>query len=678
MSKKGKHMANLPPYIASLPVSQQVIWRKCLPAEGAYIEFRKEEIEQSISERFEQQVWLYPARLAVKTKKYELTYTELNQTANRIAHAILERCGVGSESVVVLLDKDALFLAAILAVLKAGKFYVPLDPFNPRVRLATMMEDLQTHVMVTNSAQKALAQVLAPAGCHILNVEELDASLSTTNPDLTLSPDTLACILYTSGSTGSPKGVMQNHRNILHGIMRHTNILPICPDDRLTLLSSIGFVGAVRDTFSALLNGAALFPFDLHKEGIEELANWLRQEEITMYRSVATVFRHFVHTLRGNEVFPKLRAIKLGSETLYQSDVELYKRHFSENCILYIGMGTTETGTIAHYLIDKDTSITSQTIPAGYAVADMEILILDEEGNPLESETVGEIAVKSRYLSLGYWRSSSFTQERFLPDPYDSDTRIYRTGDVGYLLPDGCLIHLGRKDFQVKVRGYRVNIAEIERVLLDYALIKAAAVIAREDRFGVQQLVAYIVPAENQIPKENELRHFIQERLPAYMLPAAFVLLDTLPLTPTGKVDRQALPVPQKLRPELDTPFVAPRTPLEETLAALWAEALGLDQVGIHDHFLELGGHSLLATQIITQIIHTFRIDLPVRSLFEAPTIAAMALLITQYQTQQAGSEEMARMLAEIETLSEEQAQTHLSQLKEGIVRKEWEDSITL
>jgi len=277
------------------------------------------------------------------------------------------------------------------------------------------------------------------------------------------------------------------------------------------------------------------------------------------------------------------------------------------------------------------------------------------------SGDIGEIAVKSCYLSPGYWRRPDLTELAFLPDPEGGSERIYRTGDLGRMLPDGLLQHLGRKDFQVKVRGYRVEISEIELILLDFPAVKEAVVVAREDRPGDQRLVAYLVQNQQSVPTVSGLRRFLNEKLPEYMIPSAFVLLDALPLTPNGKVNRLALPPPGNARPEMDNPFVAPGTPIEVELAKMWAEVLSLDEVGIHDNFFDLGGHSLLATQVISRVINTFKVELPIKSLFESPTVADMAVVITENMAKKVGDEELALMLAELESLSDEEARKRLA-----------------
>jgi len=614
----------------SVPILRSPSWQHSFQGSrvrptNPFVEFREEEIEQSIPDRFDQIVRSYPSRIAVKSKGQVLTYAALNHGANWVARTILAERGERQEPVALLLEHGAPAVVAMLGVLKAGKFYVPLDPSHPDARTSYILEDTQAGLIVTNSRNLPLARRLARGTAHLINLDELDSSHSPEGPGLPISPDALAYIIYTSGATGQPKGVIQNHRNVLHKAMEYTNSVHVCADDRLALFYSPSTSGAVRDIFSALLNGAALFPFALKEEGLSDLAGWLIREEITIYNSVATVFRHFISTLTGEERFPKLRLVHVGSETIYKRDVELYQTHFSEGCIFVANLGSTEVSPIRQYFADKETRIAGSTVPAGYAVKDTEVLILDEDGREVGPNHIGEIAVRSRYLSQGYWRSPELTRAAFLPDPEGGDKRIYRTGDLGRMLSDGCLEHLGRKDFQVKIRGHRVEVAEIELALLDHLALKEAVVLAREGRPGDAQLVAYVVSAAQPAPTVSELRSFLSERLPDYMVPSTFVLLEALPLTPSGKVDRRVLPAPERARPGLAQAFVAPRTPAEKALAGFYAEALGLGRVGAHDNFFDLGGHSLLASQVMSRVHAAFQVELSVNSLFEAPTVAELA-----------------------------------------------------
>ncbi|MFQ5853349.1 MAG: amino acid adenylation domain-containing protein, partial [Candidatus Binatia bacterium] len=544
---------------SSIPIvshfSQQPIEGRRVRPTNPFIEFKKEEIEQSIPDRFEQIVRRYPDRIAVKTKNYTLTYDQLNKSANRMARAILAQRGEGEEPIALFLEKDAPLIAAILGVLKAGKIYVPLlDPSFPKARIASMLEDSQAGLVVTSRQNVSLARELASSRCRLMEFESVNRGVPTENLRLPVPPKALAFILYTSGSTGQPKGVVWIHRNLLHQAMAYANEYHIREQDRITLLAS-GTGNAVTNTFVALLNGATLLPFDVQTEGVTRLTSLLLQEMISICWISSPLFRNLAETLTGQEQFPHLRIIRLTSEAVYKTDVDLYKRYFSPNCILANGLSSSETGLLRTYLIDHKTDISGNEVPVGYPVEGKEILLLDNNGKKIGFNEVGEIAVRSRYLSPGYWRKPELTKAKFRPDPKGGEKRLCLTGDLGLMLSDGCLVYKGRKDFRVKVRGYGVECAEIETALLEHAAIRDAVVTALRDELREARLVAYFTPFNQLGPSVSELRRFLSERLPDYMIPPVFVKLDALPLTPNGKVDRKALPVPDSSRPELGTPF---------------------------------------------------------------------------------------------------------------------------
>jgi amino acid adenylation domain-containing protein len=651
MSDSSCHTVKLPP-------AQEVIRARCVHPAGTFVAFHKEEIEQSIPERFEAQVQQYPSRIAIHTPSHTLTYEQLNHLVTRLAGTLVHQRRPGPEPIALLLEHGAPAIAAILGTLKAGKIYVPLDPSYPPARLAYLLEDSQAAVLVTNTRNLLLARELAKTECQqLLNIDELEAPSSIKALIPWPSSESPAWILYTSGSTGQPKGVVQTHRNVLHDIRNYTNAFHLCPEDRLLLLTSSSVVDTVRTMYGALLNGAALYPLDVKEEGLAPLADWLIEQEITIYRSFATLFRHFLHTLNAERHFPHLRLLYLAGEPVYRRDVELYRRHFSADCLFVNGIGSTECLTYRWYLIDKETPIPPNHVPVGYPLEDVEVVLLDDGGKEVGPHQLGEMVVRSRYLSPGYWRRPELSQAKFLPGPHGGDERMYRTGDLGLRLEDGCLVHMGRKDFQVKVRGYRVEVGEVEAALLNVDNVKEAVVIPRADRSGDQRLVAYLVPSRRPAPTATVLRRALAAQLPEYMIPAAFIVLDTLPLLPNGKVDRQGLPAPDPTRPELETPLVAPGTAVEQTVAQIWAEVLNVKQVGIHDNFFDLGGHSLAATRIVSRVTAHFEVELPLRLLFQSPTVAEMAAVIAGYQGENLDDEELESVLAALDSPTDEDAQ---------------------
>jgi amino acid adenylation domain-containing protein len=608
------------------------------PPTHTLIDFENSAIDGSISARFEQQVARYPQSLAVVAGESQLTYTALNRLANRIARAILAHLGEGEEPVALLFEHGAFVIAAILGVLKAGKIYMPLDPTDPYTRIGSMLEDSQAKLLLTNTKQLSQARQLAQAGQRVLNCDDLDASVATGNLDLSISPETCALILYTSGSTGRPKGVLHSHRNILVDARNYTNYARLCSEDRLTLWHSCSYANSVRNMYGTLMNGATLFPYDLAIEGFTSLAAWIGAHGITVINTLPTTFRSFCQTLAPDATFPTLRVLRLGGEAINREDVKRFQRHFPPRCVLMHAMGSTETLDTRYYSITHGWHSSESKIPAGYAVPDKEVFLLDETGREIGPGQVGEIAVRRKYLALGYWRRPELTEAAFIPDPRGGEERLFLTGDLGTMLPDGCLIHMGRKDFQIKIRGYRVEVAEIEAALLGLDSIEAAAVHITTDDAGEQRLIACLVSAADTAPTVSELRRQLAETLPDYMIPSAFVFLERLPLLPNGKIDRRALPAPDHRRPALNVRYVAPHTSIESDLARIWADVLNVQPIGIHDRFLELGGHSLLATQILSRVNETFRVEFSIRALFENPTVAEMAEFIVRQQAAEADS----------------------------------------
>lgn len=615
-------------YVANSPLQRQSSSIDVDFSTNDFVEFELAETEQSISSRFEKITQQYPSQIAIKTKRECLSFDQLNKSANRIARAILQP-GEETDRIGILIEQGAAFLASMFGVLKTGRIYVPMDPSFPKDRLNQIVADSQPEIILTNSDNLTLARELAHGQGQLINVDEINLNISTENLNLPVTPDALAYIIYTSGSTGRPKGVLQNHRNVLHNCRNQSNIFRISSGDRVILLYSCSVMGAVRVIYNALMQGAGLYYVDIKNEGVTELSRVLRQEKITVYHSVASLFRHFASTLTGEESFPALRRIILGGEATLKSDVELYKQHFSSHSLMDTGIGSTEVGTMRQLTLDKETVLGRGVVPPGYPVENMTVMILDEDGNEVAAGEIGEIAVRSKYLSLGYWGKPDLTQTVFREHP-GSDERTYLTGDLGCLLPDGCLVHHGRKDFQVKVRGFRVELAEIEVALRDSGQVRETVVVGHKDTAGSTKLVAFVVPQPGAEVTRLALHNFLKSRLPDYMIPSFFVMLEALPRTPNGKIDRQALPLPDLTRPERETAFVAPRTPTEKLVADIWAEVLRVESVGIDDNFLELGGHSLFATQIVSRLRGALQKEVPLQCFFETSTVAGLAQTIEQ------------------------------------------------
>jgi amino acid adenylation domain-containing protein len=588
------------------------------------------DVERSIQQRFEAVARRYPDRVAIKTRDAVATYAQLDQVADRIAQALLAASGPEPEPVVLLVADALPGCAAIFGALKAGKAYVPFDPAWPRDRLLALTDAVAPKVIVSDRANAATAQALAGGRRRVLDVDGLPTGAAGGPMSASPGPDALAEIVFTSGSTGTPKGVMQSHRSLLHHCMRVSHALRIGPEDRVTLFASFGTGQARTVMYRALLNGAALHQRNLKREGLAGLADWLRAESISIFSSSATVFRAFVDGLPAGEAIPSLRLIRVGSEPVAAKDVERYRALFPPSCLFVNALSSTETGVIVLQLIDHDTPLDGSFVPVGYPVDGMEVQVRREDGGEAEVGETGEIVVRSRYLSPGYWHEPATNAAAFVAHRDDAGVRSYRTGDLGRFLPDGRLVHLGRTDSRVKIRGNRVDVVEVEHALREHPAVKDARVVAQPDRNGEQRIVGYVVPAERVAPSVRGLQEFLSQRLASFMVPTAFVVLDALPLTASGKVDRRRLPEPAPDRSSSMRPYVAPETSSEILLSALWSAILGVEPIGLHDTFLELGGDSLLAMRLINRVRVAFDIHGAAGFLLRAETVHEMALAIEE------------------------------------------------
>jgi len=624
-----------------------------------FIEFSRNEIEQSIGSRFQQILHRDPSRIAVKVGDQAVTYGSLNKMANRVAHALLSAGDTGSEPVAVFGGNDVGTIAAILGVAKAGKIYVPLDHSFSEAWAKFILQDTKTKIILTGSGGPTPVKSWLGSEHILIDFESLDSRWSEDNPEGTVSPDALLQILYTSGTTGQPKGVMDNHRNMLHNTMRLTNAAHIAPADRMTLVRPPSSGGGLCNLYLGLLNGSAIYPVDVKRVGLTAMADWLRREKITIFHAGAPVFRGFVQQLAGTETFPDLRMIRVGSGQLFDKDVELFKRHFP-GILLFHTFTCTESHIYRVHFLNKDSKVPPGALPVGYAVDDIDVLILDDSDNSLGVEEVGEIAIRSAYLFRGYWNNKELTDSAFVGTPDRDGRRIFRTGDLGRLQPDSCLEFLGRKDFRLKIRGHRIHAEEIELALLRLPEISQAVVAAYKDNFGDDRLVAYVTAAAKELPTISQIRNALKKWLPDYMVPSQFMILESLPLNSNGKVNRQKLPPPELDRSHLGTPLVAPTTPMESLLAKIWSEALSINSIGIHDSFFDLGGDSIIASRIVSAIGRKLPWNLALAEFYDACTIAQGAQLLAQKAPDAEQAERVAALCLKIDGLSSAEVETML------------------
>jgi len=581
--------------------------------------------EQSIPARFELLVERNADRPAVKFGDVTLSYSALNRRANRLARTIVGIQGMSNNAVAILMPQGASLIVAILGILKAAKPYVGLDPSYPISRLNYVLEDSQINTVVTNNQHIQLAAQLAADDIEVINIDAIDVKLASGNMELPISPDSLAYIFYTSGSTGRPKGVFDSHRNVLHNVLRYTNTLYIGLDDRLTLLQSSSFSGSVSSIFGALLNGACVLPFDIRQHSFAKLARWLREEKITIYHSVPAIFRAM---LANGGTFPDVRLIRLEGDQASRLHFDLFKQCFGDDCWLVNGLGTTETGLVRQFFANRDTKFRGGLLPLGYAVKDMEVLVVDENLNPVPARRTGEIAVVSEYLALGYWQNKELTERKFFLDKGKFGSRMYLTGDLGRLGVDGNLEFLGRLSGRTKVRGHTIDFAEIEIALLELNSVAEVVVQSCNHDDHGECLVAYYVPTAAPGPTVSQLRVELSLAVPDYAMPSFFVALDSLPRDANEKMDRRALPHPGSERPRLDVEYVPSRSLVQSQLIQIWEPLLKLQPVGILDNFFDLGGDSLLVLGMLLQVQEIFGVEIPGHALLPSATVEHLAHLI--------------------------------------------------
>jgi amino acid adenylation domain-containing protein len=625
-----------------------------------FIKFSRNDIEQSIGSRFQQIVDRDPSRIAIKAEDRVITYGTLNKMANRVAHSLLSASGTSNDPVAVFGGNDAGTIAAILGVFKAGKIYVPLDRSFSEAWSKFILQDSDTKIVLTGSDGLGVARSWLTSAQILIDLKSLDARWSEENPVEVVSPDALSQILYTSGTTGHPKGVMENHRNTLHNLMRLGNASHISPEDRITLVRPPSSGGGLCNLLLALLSGSTIYPVDLKQVGLTTLADWLQHEKITVFHAGAAVFRHFTQQLTGTEKFPDLRLIRVGSGQIYDKDVELFKRYFPQSLLFHI-LSCTEINTYRVHFLNRDSQVPDGALPVGYAIEDTEVLILDESGNSLGAEEIGEIAVRSAYMSPGYWNNSTLTDAVFVTDSGGPGRRIFRTGDLGRLRSDGCLEYLGRKDFRMKIRGHSIQAEEVESALLRIPGISQAAVAAYKDDYGDDRLVAYVTPTDQKAPGISHIRDELNKSLPEYMIPSKFMIIESLPLNANGKVNRQELPRPDLDRPNLYTHFSAPTTPVQSVLAKIWSEALGINSIGIHDNFFDLGGDSLIASRIVSAIGRIFPWNLTLGEFYDACTVAKAAQLLVQEAQSAERAEKVAALFMQVDGMSAAEVETMLT-----------------
>ena len=607
--------------------------------------------DRCVHQLFEQQVEQIPDAVAVVCEDEQLTYRQLNVRSNQLAH-YLKKLGVGPEVLVgICLERSVEMVIGLLGILKAGGAYVPLDPSYPRERLNFILNDAQAQVLLT---EKRLLDILLEAPVHAVCLDTDRKSIekeSIENPAGLASAENIAYVIYTSGSTGRPKGVCIMHSNAIALLYWAKDTFN--SEDLVGVLAStsICFDLSVFELFFPLSSGGKV----ILAENVLQLTDLPSAKDVTLVNTVPSAIAEL---LRIGELPESVRTVNLAGEVLKNNLVKRIYQTGKVSQVLDLYGPSEDTTYSTFTLRDGDRPAT-----IGRPIFNTQIYILDRNLQASPIGVAGEMYIGGDGLARGYLNRPGLTAEKFIPNPFSVEpgARIYRTGDQARYRSDGNIEFFGRLDHQVKIRGFRIELGEIELVLGQHPAVEEAVVIAREDVPGDKRLVGYVVASHEPTPTFSELRSFLKEKLPDYMIPTALVFLDLLPLTPNGKVDRRALPVPDSRRPDIEESFAAPRNAVEEALAEIWAEVLRIEKVGIQDNFFEVGGHSLMATQIISRLSDVFQVEIPLRQLFLYPTIAELALIIAE-KLEKTEQENVKQLLDEFEDLSDEEAERLLAQ----------------
>ena len=621
--------------------------------------------QQCFAELFTAQVEQTPDAIAAICGQEQLTYATLNQRANALAHYLHDH-NVGPDTLVALLAERGIpLLTAILAIFKLGGAYLPLDPHHPAVRVRQVLDHSKCSIVLSTRAfDPTLSQVvenMSPAmQPEIVYLEDAFYHQATENPPIGQTPHHLAYVIYTSGSTGTPKGVMVEQRGMINHLYAKIDALQLTDTDRIAQTASQCFDISVWQMLAALLVGGSvcLYPDEIAHDPTRLLTE-VERDNVSILETVPSLLRAMLDLHETEPAGrPGLHALRWLVPTGEALPADLCRRWLTlyPHCPLLNAYGPTEcSDDVAHQPIYDAPAEIESYMPIGQAVNNTQLYVFDRTLMPVPIGVVGELYVGGDGVGRGYLGDAQRTAEAFLPDPFslEKGARLYKTGDLARYRSDGTLEFLGRVDHQVKLRGYRIELGEIETVLGQHPAVRDVVVVAREDVEGDRRLVAYVVLHSEQVVSAEELLHFVREKLPDYMVPSACILMEALPLTANGKLDRRALPIPDESRPMLAVEYIAPRTPVEEELAAIWREILGLERIGIRDDFFDLGGHSLLTVRLVSQIEKQFGKRLPLAVIFQGRTIEALAEILSRQNEASPWSPEAEAQLPTFDMLTE-------------------------
>lgn len=606
----------------------------------------------------------FPENTAVVDGSRQLSYRQLNAAANKMAHA-LTKIGVTNGHIAGIYSNVSIeYIISILGVLKAGAIFIPMNIQFPDKRLSVILTKTEPSALITSSALEdeflIRLQKFTPPVCakHLIVIENSSnlmlkslptgtiitygASFSEQNPSYPVNPDNGCYIITTSGSTGGPKAILGSHKGLAHFINWEIGEFKLTDQVRVSALSAVTFDVSLRDIFVPLLTGGTLYVADEEtRHNPAKLLTWLEQNNVTLVHMVPTVFRLLTQEIensnRDKQVLPNLKYILLAGEALYGYDVIKWRQVAGNRTELINVYGPSETTLAKLYYRLKNKSFSPQKIvPIGKPIPDTEVLII-KDGKLCVVGQTGEIYIKTAYSSKGYFKDDDLNKNKFVQNPlvHNHSEIVYRIGDYGSYMPDGIVRFEGRRDGQIKLHGNRVEIGEIEVVLRQHWHVQEAVVALKEDSLGNHRLVGYIVPTSGKRPTIESLRQYVAARLPDYMVPSAFVIMESLPVVHSGKIDRQALPEPSRSRPQLAQEYVVPTTQLERSLADIWCKVLNLECLGVQDNFFDLGGTSLLVARVVELVQQALNVELSIVKLFQYPNIRDFANYLSHHQFKQ-------------------------------------------
>jgi amino acid adenylation domain-containing protein len=609
-------------------------------------------LSRSVGEHLQYTTEKFMGNIALKDSHGAYTYRELMQVSDQICFA-LQGNGLKRGDVVALFfhqSKEA--IAAALGVLKAGCCFVPMDVSDPVARLRFINQDCTPAALLIGESNEELVTQVANHQQVIINFEQHEHAERNQVATQSVSPEALAYIFYTSGSTGKPKGVCQSHQNLLHFANVYGNTLNLHNQDILSMLYSLNFSASNMDVFAGLMNGATVNLYNLKEKGTGELGEWLDHEQITILHTIPTVLRYLMNDSVERHIYTYVRAVDLGGEPVYSSDIGKLQRCFSPKCRIVNHYAATEASVIAQHEIDMEYEYKTGILPVGKPAQGVQVTVTAENGEPAATNEVGQITIFSPFLSPGYWNRPELTEKGFIEVNEKVSVRGYHSGDLGFLDKNGNLNYLGRSDCRVKIRGFRIELGEIESALNRHPKVQDAVVVSFDTLSGEKQLAAYVVTNPNLASASSaELRSFLNQTLPTYMIPSVVIHCHSFPLTPNGKVDRHRLPAPHSEKDQ--GAYAKPRNAVEEVLLGMMSELLGCEELGIHSDFFQLGGHSLLATKLMTQIQEAFRLQVPLQQLFTTPTVCGLSQAMEKIEGDANTLEETARLLLELIQLSD-------------------------